>query len=176
LQHRKVLEQYRWAFAVIAPRGIGPTRWSEISRFNGKPVGHQIRRRFALLGQTLDGQRVWDIRRAIACLQTNETLKGVPLTLKGKGEMASLALYAALFEPSVTALDLSNPPGSHRQGPTFLNVLTILDVPQALALALPRKITLHVNGEESAAAWTWTMQLQKALGSHGLKIRQANAE
>jgi hypothetical protein len=171
-QHRKVMEHYRWAFALIAPRGVGPTRWSEKSPQGGNPVGQHIRRRFALLGQTLDGQRVWDVRRAVACLQAVPGLKGVPLTLQGQGDMAGVALYAAIFEPAVTGLDLWHLPASHRQGPTFLNVLTVLDMPQALALALPRKVRLHVRDEEQARAWAWPLRLQKALGVEALKIRQ----
>ena len=171
-QHRKAMEHYRWAFAVIAPRGVGPTRWSEVSRFDGKPCGNQIRRRFALIGQTLDGQRVWDVRRAVACLKSVKEVKEAPLTLEAKGETAGVALYAALFEPDVAGLDLWNPPASHRHGPTFLNVLTVLDMPQALALALPRKVKLHVKDEEAAKAWAWTVQMQKALGGEGVKIRQ----
>jgi cephalosporin-C deacetylase-like acetyl esterase len=170
-QHRKVMEYYRWVFAVIAPRGIGFTRWSEVSRFDGKPNGHQIRRRFALLGQTLDGQRVLDVVRAVACLREVKELKDVPLTLQGKGDMAGVALYAALFEPGVMGLDLWHLPASHRKGPTLLNVLTVLDMPQALGLALPRKVKLHVKDEDEAKAWKWTVSLQKALGGEGLKIR-----
>ncbi len=171
-QHRKAMEHYGWAFAIIAPRGVGPTRWSQRSRFDGKPNGHQILRRFALIGQTLDGQRVWDVRRAVACLQGVKDLKGVPLSLQGKGDMAGVALYAALFEPAISALDLWQLPASHRQGPTLLNVLTVLDTPQAVALVLPRKVTLHVKDDETAKAWDWPMRLQEAMGGTGLRIRR----
>jgi hypothetical protein len=171
-QNRKTLQFHKWAFAAVAPRGIGPTRWSEVSPFDGKPAGAHIRRRFALLGQTLDGQRVWDVRRALACLRTVPDLKGVPLWLQGKNDMAGVALYAALFEPDVARLDLWHPPASHRQGPVFLNVLRVLDMPQAVALALPRKIRLYVKDDAEAKAWDWPMQLEKALGREDLQIRQ----
>ncbi|HZV04723.1 MAG TPA: prolyl oligopeptidase family serine peptidase [Gemmataceae bacterium] len=168
----KLLQSQKWAFAAVTPRGIGPTRWSETSPFDGKPNGHQIRRRFALLGQTLDGQRVWDARRALACLRTVADLKGVPLWLQGKNEMAGIALYASLFEPDVARLDLWHPPASHRQGPIFLNVLRVLDMPQAVALAFPRKMRLYVKDDAEAKSWEWAMQLQKALGQEYLQIRR----
>jgi dienelactone hydrolase len=171
-QNRKALEFNKWAFAAVTPRGIGPTRWSESDPFDGKPAGHQIRRRFALIGQTLDGQRVWDVRRGLACLRGVPDLKDVPLWLQGKGEMAGVALYAALFEPDVARLDLWHPPASHRQGPTFLNVRRILDVPQAVALAFPRKVRLYVKDDEEAKAWAWPLELQKLLGQEHLQIRQ----
>ncbi len=169
-QTRCTLSYYRWGFATVAPRGIGPTRWSEVSRFDGKPNGQHVRRRFALLGQTLDGQRVWDVRRAVACLRTVHEFDGVPLWLQGSGEMAGIALYAALFEPDVARLDLWQPPASHRDGPTFLNVRLILDMPQAVALAFPRKVRLHVKDDAEAGKWQWPLELQKALGHDYLEI------
>jgi hypothetical protein len=45
------------------------------------------------------------------------------------------ALYAALFEPAIRDLELSDLPNSHAAGPDYLNVLQLLDIPQALALA-----------------------------------------
>src|SRR5262249_17482395 len=41
-QNLKALEHYKWAFATLAPRGIGPTRWTG----NGTAVDNHIRRRF----------------------------------------------------------------------------------------------------------------------------------
>ncbi len=171
-QNVKMLQAHKWAFAAVTPRGIGPTRWSEASRFDGKPAGQQIRRRFALLGQTLDGQRVWDVRRALACLRTLDDLKDVPLWLQGKNDMAGIALYASLFEPDVSRLDLWHPPASHRQGPIFLNVLRVLDMPQAVALAFPCKVRLYVQDDAEAKEWEWPMRLQKALGQEYLQIRR----
>jgi hypothetical protein len=171
-QLRKTLAFEHWAFATVAPRGIGPTRWTEVSAFDGKPNGQHVRRRFALLGETLDGQRVWDVRRGIACLQTVPDLQKVPLWLQGHGEMAGVALYAALFEPEVARIDLWHPPASHRDGPTFLNVRRILDMPQAVALAFPRPVRLYVKDEAAAVAWDWPLALQKALGHEYLRVRR----
>jgi hypothetical protein len=171
-QHRAAMERYRWAYAIVAPRGVGPTRWSEASRFDGKPAGHQIRRRFYLLGQTWEGQQVWDVRRAVACVKEISDLKQANLTLQGRGESGVIALYAAIFEPAVGGVELWHPPASHRKGPTFLNVLTVLDTPQAVGLMLPRKVRLQVKGEGGAKAWDWAVRLQKATGGDGLRVRR----
>ena len=145
-------------------------------RGHGTPVEVQIKRRFPLLGQTLDGQRVWDVRRALATLRGVEELKGVPLWLQGKEEMAGIVLYAALFEPDVVRLDLWDLPPSHRQGPTFLNVRRSFDMPQALALAFPKAIRLYVKDDAEAKTWEWPLTLQKSLvaepGKEYLKIRK----
>jgi dienelactone hydrolase len=169
-QNRRTLEYYKWAFALVAPRGIGPTHWSDAEIIDKATVPKQVRRRFALVGQTLDGQRVWDVRRALAVLHGMPDVKGAALALQGKNDMAGTALYAALFEPIVSRLDLWNLPPSHQQGPTFLNVRRILDTPQAIALALPREIHLHVADAEQVAAWDWPLRLQKALGRNDLHV------
>ncbi len=169
-RNRRTLESARWSFAVVAPRGIGPTRWSAA----GTKADTHIRRRYALLGQTLDGQRVWDVRRALAALRGVADLKGVPVWLQGKGEAAGVALYAGLFEPAVTRFVLRDLPASHRQGPTFLNVLRVLDTPQAVALAFPRRVTLQVGDAAESARWEWPLALQRALGREDLKIRVGN--
>src|SRR5262249_51283386 len=125
---------------------------------------------FYLLGQTWEGQQVWDVRRAASVLQEIKDVSGVPLTLQGKGEMGGIALYAALFEPGVAGVELWHPPASHRSGPTFLNVLRVLDMPQAAALMLPRKVRLNVKDEEQTKAWQWPLRLQKALGGERLRV------
>lgn len=150
-QNRAAMETNKWAFAAIAPRGIGPTKWATA----GSKDDIQFRRRFALIGQTLDGQRVWDARRAVAAVRSQADLKEGKLTLQGDGDAAGIALYAGLFEPTVAALDLWHLPPSHRQGPVFLNVLKHLDTPQAVALAAPRPVVLHVRTETDRAAWAW---------------------
>jgi dienelactone hydrolase len=170
-QNRRALAFNKWAFAAVCPRGVGPTRWSEVGR-DGKSSRPHILRRFPLLGQTLDGQRVWDVRRAVAALKTIDDVKSTPLWLQGKGDMAVLALYAAVFESDVVRLDLYNPPPSHREGPVFLNVLRVLDVPQAMALVFPRQVKLYVKDDAEAKAWEWPLALQKALGGDGLQVRK----
>jgi hypothetical protein len=168
-QNRSVMEKFKWGFAAIAPRGIGPTRWNETGP-GGKPTPH-ILRRFGLLGQTLDGQRVWDVRRAVAALGTVENLKGVDRWLQGKGPAAGIALYAGLFEPEVKRFDLWYPSPSHAEGPTFLNVRTILDMPQAVALAASRKVMLYVEKEADKTAWAWPAGLEERLEAKFLQLR-----
>jgi hypothetical protein len=147
----------RTVVAWIAPRGIGPTAWTGDAKKKT-----QIRRRFALLGQTLDGMRVWDVRRAIQAARSVPELAQVPITLEGKGRAAGIALYAALFEPAVKRLDLTNLPASHRAGPDLLNVLQVLDMPQALTMAAERtEVRLH---QAKAEDWRFPLATLKQLG------------
>jgi hypothetical protein len=96
------------------------------------------RRRFMLLGQTLAGMQVWDVRRAIQAIRSIEAFHGSRIEIDADGSIALLALYASLFEPTPIRLSLANLPRTHQDGPDFLNVLRYLDVPQTLAMAAER--------------------------------------
>ena len=101
-----------------------------------KPV--HLRRRFMLLGQTLDGMRAWDIRQAIGAVNALFAENKTELVLRAEGPMAVNALYASLFASGVDALELENLPASHRDGPDYLNVLRVMDIPQAVEIARER--------------------------------------
>lgn len=119
------LSEKKISLAFFAPRGVGLTAWSgDEKRLT------QIRRRFMLLGQTVGGMRVWDIRRAIQAIQRVREAGPARVELRAEGAMAANALYAALFEPCVRKLELVDLPQSHTQGPDYLNVLKVTDIPQ----------------------------------------------
>jgi dienelactone hydrolase len=143
--------------AIIAPRGIGMTRWAQQS----SKEDILTRRRFAWIGQTLEGQQVWDFRRACAALHGLFDPKKTRISLLGNHEMASIALHAAVFESDIEEIRLVALPESYRTGPVYLNVLRYFDVPQALALAFPKKVELFYGG---GYVWSWPEQLQNSLG------------
>jgi dienelactone hydrolase len=133
LQTNKVLLAY------VAPRGVGLTAWTRDSRKQT-----HLRRRFMLLGQTLDGMRVWDIRRAFQAVRSVRGFGDKPIVLRASGAMGVNALYASLFEPHLAGLDLWELPASHAQDPDYLNVLRVFDLPQAAAMAAERTaVRLH---------------------------------
>ena len=57
-----------------------------------------------------------------------------PLCVCAKGQMGVNAAYAALFEPEIQTLKLEGLPASQLEGPDYLNVLKVGDIPQVLAL------------------------------------------
>lgn len=115
----------------FAPRGVGPTEWTR----DPKKRVH-VERRFYLLGETEDSARTWDVRRSIAAIRgILGEHEPASLTIEASGDASVWGLYAALFEDSVTDLVLTGLPKSHMQGPALLNVMKILDVPHAVALA-----------------------------------------
>jgi hypothetical protein len=132
----------------------------------------QIHRRFYLLGQTLDGMRVWDVCYALRALRNNHIgefrPKQIPIEITAEGTTAGIALYAALFEP-VGRLELIDLPTTHRNGPYFLNVSRILEMPQAVAMAAERTPIVLRTLEPSA--WEYPQAVAKKLGwSERLKV------
>jgi dienelactone hydrolase len=140
----------------FAPRGIGSDSWDANLR---KQI--QIRRRFMLVGQTLEGMRVWDIRRALQAARSTGLSREVSVRVRAREGMAVNALYASLFERGIGHLDLAGLPSSHMEGPDYLNVLRILDLPEAVALALERS---SVSLEGPAADWAYPAAVRSRLG------------
>ena len=157
LAEQKRLQQSDSVTIYFPPRGIGPTAWDP-AEF--KQNQHQ--RRFYLLGQTLDGMRTWDVRRAIQAVRTDKVYERTPMSLESHGSMAGITLYASLFEENISRLTLHQLPTSHRQGPYFLNVRRILDIPQAVAMAAKgSQLILHSSSPDD---WKFATQTVKQLG------------
>jgi cephalosporin-C deacetylase-like acetyl esterase len=111
-----------------------------------KSPPNYVERAHALLGRTVDLGRVWDIVATARYLKEKEK---EDLSVLGIGQAGILAAYAALFEPSIKEVVIVDPPTSHRDGPIFLNVLRVLDIPDALGLLAPRRLTL-INAKDKA--------------------------
>jgi dienelactone hydrolase len=157
-QHlRDALKASGGVFAYVCPRGTGTAAWSGDER-----KLTQIQRRFMLLGQTLDGMRVWDVRRAVQVLEQIDEAGSMAPSVVADGAMAGVALYASLFEPRITDLGLFDLPATHRDGPIFLNVLRYLDLPQAVALmAEHTRVTLR---RQNASASQFPTSVVESLG------------
>jgi hypothetical protein len=125
---------------VLFPRGVLYNEWTR------KSPPNYVERAHALVGRTVEEGRVWDIIAAIKYLQ-NE--KKAPDRVVGVGPAGILLAYAALLEPSIKEVVIVDPPMSHRDGPIFLNVLRVLDIPDALGLLAPRRLKL-INAKDKA--------------------------
>ena len=109
--------------AFIAPRGVGMTAWS-----GNEKQQAQLRRRFMLLGQTLDGMRVWDIRRAVQMIHFVREGDRAKIELRAAGAMSSQVQLAALFEPGVGKLEVEPWREPKAGGGDYLNLTRYLDV------------------------------------------------
>lgn len=155
---RQALLESTDAHVFFCPRGVGPSGFDDLS----KAKQTHLLRRLLLLGESLESGQVWDIRQAAAGLRGLPGLSQAPLTVHAGRAMAVNAVYASLYIPGISRLDLVEPTNSHRSGPSYLNVLRHLDVPQALAMAAERSpIRLRVDNSEP---WRYPQAVAKALG------------
>jgi hypothetical protein len=122
---RQEMQAGKLALAFFVPRGVDPSEWPR----DPKKSNH-TRRRYMLLGQTLDGMRVWDIRCAAQAIKALPEFRRTPLYISAGRQMAVNAAYAALFEPDIVKLELSSVPASQAEGPDYLNVLKVWDLAQ----------------------------------------------
>jgi len=120
---------------LVAPRHTGDTRWND-------PAPYYIRRSLPLLGSTVDTGRLTDVLAAAKQLFSSTRKK---VNIIGRGQAGVIAAYAALLEPRINEVVAIDPPASHRDGPIFLNVLRVVDVPEALGMLAPRPLTIATS-------------------------------
>lgn len=164
-----------WAIQVTAPvvwncymtpSGRGTRRWAAA----GSKDEAMIRRRFALIGETLESVQLRDIRKTIRALLAIKEAKGAELHLKAEGDLAVLAIYAALLEPGVTKLTLTDPAPSHREGPALLGILKELDVPQALSLLQKPEVGVIFTSGGKYKPFQWIDRMQEASGWRNIEF------
>ncbi|MCI0664132.1 MAG: prolyl oligopeptidase family serine peptidase [Acidobacteria bacterium] len=124
---------------LLNTRGIGPGAWTR------DKFPNPIERSMALLGGTVDGGRIWDIITIAGRYAGGSTR----WRAAGRGSAGILAAYAALYQPAIEAVAAVTPPASHRPktagetyGPPLLNMLRVMDIPEALGCLAPRRLTL----------------------------------
>lgn len=164
-------EAQKWGMLYLPPRGIGPTAWTT----DPKEATH-IRRRFALLGTTIDTMQIWDIRRALQTVREMDGGDMPSLWMQSSGIMAGNSLYASLFEPNIARLDLHNLASSHRVGPELLNVLRFTDIPQVAAM-VSEKSKLRIYSE-SPDEWSFVVKTAEVmeLPDKQIEIRESLGE
>lgn len=153
-----------WARVIAEPRGTGETAW-------GEELNWHLRRAAAWTGRTIASMRVWDTLRT---LEAARKLKGVDpgrIALAAKGEMAAIALYAALLDGRVKTLFLESPPATQNaasrpdgRGPAIemLHCLRFTDLSQVAGLLHPTEL---VMAGEVPQPFEWAEALYQKLGS-----------
>jgi hypothetical protein len=141
---------------LFAPRNHGPTATNPEAR-----PQTQLRRRYMLLGESLEGMQSWDVLRAMQTIGSLGERTGGELVVRAKGDLAAAALYASLRQGLPVSLELVAPPASHRTGAPFFHVLRYIDMPQAVALAAERSPVKLVDVQEND--WRFALDTFKNL-------------
>jgi cephalosporin-C deacetylase-like acetyl esterase len=153
-----------WAKVVVEPRGTGETAW-------GEELQWHLRRATAWTGRTLASMWVYDALRALEAVRSLPQVDGKQVALAARGEMAAVALYAALLDGRVVAVVVEDSPATQNapsqrdgRGPALemLNCLRVTDLPQVAGLLYPTQL---VFAGEYPTTYAWAEDLYNRLGA-----------
>ena len=162
-----------WQQVNIEARGTGRTSW-------GQDLQWHLRRAAMLTGRTIASMRVWDTLRALVAVRELPQVDAQNVALAGSGEMAAVALYAALLDGKISAIILHQPPatqdapGNKGAGEAIemLNCLRITDLPQVAGLLFPAELVFL---GPRPPTYLWAEALYSRLGgrvSHVSNLRR----
>jgi dienelactone hydrolase len=134
----------------------------EVLSWTRKSPPNYVERSHVLLGETTDTHKVCYLMKAARQLAGYESDMPWDRRVVGQGSAGILGAYAALFEPAIKGVVVIDPPKSHLEGPHFLGVLKVLDVPEALGLLAPTPLTV-IGGDE--AAFERTAEIYRRAGA-----------
>lgn len=153
-----------WVRASIELRGTGESAWNPTLEWH-------IRRSSPWIGMTLPGMWVYDTLRALACVRQFHQVDARQIALAARGQMAVVALYAALLDGHVNTLFLEAPPAtqdapSQRDGEgdavEILSCLQFTDLPQVAGLLHPAELVFI---GERPSTYDWAQDLYQRLGT-----------
>lgn len=155
-----------WITAIVDTRGTGETSW-------GDDLNWHVRRASAWAGRSIASMRVWDALRGIEAARALPGVDAAQVSIAARGEMAAVALYAALLDGRIKTVFLESPPATQDapsepsgKGPAIemLNCLRYTDLPQIAGLLHPARIVI---AGEFPSTYSWAEDLHRALGSAG---------
>lgn len=153
-----------WARVVVELRGTGDTAW-------GEELQWHIRRAAAWTGRTIASMRVYDLLRSLEAVRLLPQVDPDSIAIAARGEMAAIALYAALLDGRIRTLILQAPPATQNapsnpdgrgQAIEMLSCLQITDLPQIAGLLYPTELVFIGDVPSSYA---WAKELYGKLGS-----------
>ncbi len=106
---------------------------------------HHMKRQAMVCGTTLDAMAVYEVLRALEFMRSLPGVDPERITVMGKGETGINGLYAAFLDGAAERVILQSPPASHRQGPSYLDVLRYTDIPEMITLMAGK---VEVYGEK----------------------------
>ena len=145
----------KWAIPIVGQERV--MHFMTRKDWTTKSPPNYVERSHLLLGRTVDDGKLWDAR--CACWTDDDRKR---TRIIGKGYAGILAAYAALLDGTYKEIVVIDPPKSHKEGPHFLNVLRVLDIPEALGLLAPTPLTI-IGGQD--AAFDRTAEIYRLAGA-----------
>lgn len=136
--------QAPWVRVEVEVRGTGESSW-------GRDQMWHLRRAAAWTGRTIASMRVWDALRAVEAVRKLPGVDPRRISIAGRGEMAAIALYAALLDGDLKAVVLQDPPATQDvpgekdgTGPALemLGCLRVTDLAPISGLLWPSELVL----------------------------------
>jgi len=152
-----------WVRLAVQCRGIRETAW-------GQDLQWHIRRNAAITGRTIASMRVYDALRAMEMARKLPGVDPDRIAIAGRGEMAVIALYAALLDGNLEAVALEQPPATQNapgnsdgtgEAIEMLNCLRFTDLPYVAGMLYPTDLVFIGDRPES---YDWTQDLYNQLG------------
>ena len=160
-----------WVRLGVQCRGIRETSW-------GQDLQWHIRRNAALTGRTIASMQVYDALRAIEMARNIPDIDPERIAIAGQGQMAVVALYAALLDGKMKAVILGNPPATQNapsnpdgtgEAIEMLNCLRYTDLPYVAGLLFPANLVMV---GECPDTYKWTEDIYSKLGNKIYKVRK----
>jgi cephalosporin-C deacetylase-like acetyl esterase len=152
-----------WVRLAVECRGIGETSW-------GQDLQWHIRRNAAITGRTIASMRVYDALRAVELARKLPGVDPDRVAVAGRGEMAVVALYAALLDGKLEAVIVESPPATQNapgnpdgtgEAIEMLNCLRFTDLPYLAGLLYPAELIFVGDRPD---AYRWAEELYSMLG------------
>ncbi len=152
-----------WVRLGVQCRGIGETAW-------GQDLQWHIRRNAAITGRTIASMRVYDALRAIELARQLPGVDPDRIAIAARGEMAAVALYAALLDGHLEMVALEQPPATQNapsnpdgtgEAIEMLNCLRFTDLPYVAGLLYPADLVFVGERPDS---YSWAEKLYDRLG------------
>ncbi|MBN1672264.1 MAG: acetylxylan esterase [Kiritimatiellae bacterium] len=152
-------------------RGIADTSWHPSLQWH-------IRRSAAITGRTIASMQVYDALRALELVRSLPNVDGKRVALAAKGQMAAVAIYAALLDGNVATIILETPPATQNAASSpdgtgeaieMLNCLRFTDLPFAAGLLFPADLVFIGPRPET---YRWTEDLYRRLGGRVFHVNR----
>ena len=151
---------------LLCMRGAGPAAFSADVQELIK-----IKRRYYLLGQTLEGMQTSDLVHMLTVGAQDPGNR--PIRIEAQGLTAGMLAYASIYfdPPAGIRIHLTDPPLSHQTGPIYPTILRYFDIPTGMLLAAnSHPVTIHAHQASEIQQWKDLVQFSRSIPDIQLSI------